>query len=109
MLTEAGELTMHPKDDDDQMMGMADPKKTIGPGKFAGELIETTIDWNSYSKKFDLVPRERLFTELSNYVLQLSKTVNEPLIRKYCDASTREQFIKTVTTQLMSTPEYQLC
>jgi hypothetical protein len=42
-------------------------------------------------------------------LLQKPGKLDAALIKKYADASGRENFIKTVSLQLMSTPEYQMC
>lgn len=60
-------------------------------------------------KKFDSVPREQLLAEISKALLQTTTGVNEGVIKKYTDSASRDNFIKTATIQLMSTPEYQLC
>jgi uncharacterized protein (DUF1800 family) len=108
------ELTMRPKDDDDQMMGMKDqsPLKKEGkkgPAKKGGQIISASVDWESYIKKFEKVPREKLLTAIQNTLIQSPDGINTDLLNKYIDASSRESFIKTATIQLMSTPEYQLC
>jgi uncharacterized protein (DUF1800 family) len=103
------ELTMKPKDDDDQMMGMKDkaiPKKY---GNKGGQLITANVDWQAFMKKFDKTPREKLLTEISNVLLQVRGGINETMLAKYTDASSKESFIKSAAIQLMSTPEYQLC
>jgi uncharacterized protein (DUF1800 family) len=109
MIFASDELAMKPKDDDDQMMGMQDRPAAKGYGKRPGQIIAASVDWNTYFKEFEQVPRERLITEIANTLLQVPDGVSESLLNKYIDASGRESFIKTATIQLMSTPEYQLC
>lgn len=113
----ASELpNMKPKDDDDQMMGKMDstaanrPQNKKGRGEEIkpGQVI-SSVDWNTFLKKFESVPREQLLGRLSDTLLQTTQRVNEETIKKYTDPSSREAFIKTTTIQLMSTPEYQLC
>jgi uncharacterized protein (DUF1800 family) len=109
MISMKDEITMKPKDDDDQMMGMKDkalPKKN---GYKGGQLIAATVDWTSFLKKFEKTPREKLLVEVSNVLLQVRGGVNEAILTKYVDAASRESFIKSATIQVMSTPEYQLC
>lgn len=108
MIYSADELTMKPKDDDDQMMGMKD-NKPKGYGKKAGQLITATVDWDLFLKKFEKVPREKLIPEMAAVLLQTPNSVSETVLNKFVDAGSRETFIKTATIQLMSTPEYQLC
>jgi uncharacterized protein (DUF1800 family) len=111
---------MKPKDDDDQMMGMKDKdadgvddnnavpnagKRSNGKGR----QIMATINWNNYIKQFEPVSRENLVSSIAKTLLQTSTAVSADTLKNYVDASSRENFIKTVTIQLMSTPEYQLC
>jgi uncharacterized protein (DUF1800 family) len=107
------EVALKPKDDDDQMMGMIDmDRKDMGRkgmGKKGGQVISAAVDWETYLKKFEKVPREKLLPAISGILLQGAAPVNEAILNKYIDASNRESYIKTATIQLMSTPEYQLC
>ena len=109
-------LNMKPKDDDDQMMGKMDSTAANRPQNKKGRAEESkrgqiisSVDWNTFLKKFESVPREQLLGRLSDTLLQTTQRVNEETIKKYTDPSSREAFIKTTTIQLMSTPEYQLC
>ncbi len=117
LLKDNDEIGVIPKADDDQLMGMVEDEK--------GQLINLTkknavdnnklrinanIDWQTYVKKFDAVPREKLFKALEDVVLQSTAgTLDKATVEKAADKSTRESYIKTLTTALMSTPEYQLC
>lgn len=104
------EVALSPKDDDDQMMGMKDMgKKKERMGKKGGQMISAAVDWETYLKKFEKVPREKLLASIAGILIQGAEPVNEQIISKYIDSSSRESYIKTVTIQLMSTPEYQLC
>lgn len=115
---------MKPKDDDDQMMGMKDGSARFGNDEMmvlpkagkknndygkGGQQIMATIEWSSYIKQFEAVPRENLLATISKLVLQTKTVVSADVLRNYTDAASRENFIKTTTIQLMSTPEYQLC
>jgi hypothetical protein len=107
LIVDNDEVALKPKDDDDQMMGMKDMGK--GMGKKGGQVISAAVDWETYLKKFEKVPREKLLNAISGILIQGAEPVNEKILNKYIDASTRESFIKSATIQLMSTPEYQLC
>jgi uncharacterized protein (DUF1800 family) len=115
MIYVSEELHMKPKDDDDQMMGRMDSITSGKPdnkklkGNAKGGQIISSVHWDVYLKKFESVPREKLLGNLSSILLQTAARVNEETIKKFTDSSSREQFIKTATIQLMSTPEYQLC
>ena len=114
---------MKPKDDDDQMMGMRDKddagsndenialpkagKRNKGNGK--GQQILASINWSSYIKQFESVPREDLLAVITKTLLLTKTAVGAATLSSHTDASSRENFIKTTTIQLMSTPEYQLC
>ncbi|MEO5681849.1 MAG: DUF1800 domain-containing protein [Chitinophagaceae bacterium] len=115
------DFKMKPKDDDDQMMGMKD-RDAIGNGEtkmapnagkksrtYGGQQIMASINWVSYLEKFEPVTRENLVTAISKVLLQTKTAVRADTLKNYVDAASRESFIKTVSIQLMSTPEYQLC
>lgn len=100
------------KADDDQQMGMKENfKKKAGMGSFAktGFQVRANVDWQKYAGQFDGISREQLFDVLQNTVLQTSRSINEQALKNIVDSSTRENYIKTTTIALMSTPEYQLC
>lgn len=109
MIYAADVLTMKPKDDDDQMMGMADRPALRGQGQRPGQAVRATIDWNTYLEKFEKTSRENLVGEIANTLLQVQDKIDVSVLDKYTDNSSRESYIKSVTIQLMSTPEYQLC
>jgi uncharacterized protein (DUF1800 family) len=121
MLNDKDEFNVKPKDDDDQMMGRPsttlrtdnekdDPKATAMKSlKRLGKPVLVDIDWSLYTKNFESIPRESLQENISGYLLQTKSQVSQEIIKQYSDNSGRENFIKTVTLQIMSTPEYQLC
>lgn len=117
MFNDKDELNITPKPDDDQMMGQrndgsaAVPQKT--PNKKAAAknafAIKAVIDWPQYISKFEAVKREELIPQIKNYLMQTSATDIDKSLDKSIDTGSREAYIKSVTVQLMSTPEYQLC
>jgi len=109
MLGANGELTTKPKDDDDQMMGMEENKKMKAFGKGGGQLLKAAINWSKYQDNFSKIPREKLTATLSSLLLQIPKSLNTELLNGYSDLSDRENFVRTTTIRLMSTPEYQMC
>ncbi len=115
LINDLDEWNVSPKDDDDVMMGRkSDEMTTTRPAQKTAatirkQVINADIDWKPYVKHFDKVGREKLTDSLSSVLLQTKRRVDEGLIKKYSDESGRENFIKTATIQLMSTPEYQLC
>jgi uncharacterized protein (DUF1800 family) len=115
MLNDKDEFNVKPKDDDDQMMGIKnnpddDPKATAMKSlKRFNKPVLVHIDWSLYTKSLEPVARESLQSNISGILLQTKSQVNPEVIKQYSDNSGRENFIKTVTLQVMSTPEYQLC
>ncbi|HSU29468.1 MAG TPA: DUF1800 domain-containing protein, partial [Chitinophagaceae bacterium] len=115
MINDEDELNVKPKDDDDQMMGRyndpdEDPKsKAAKMARRVNKPIRANIDWSGYVKSFESVEKEKLVDAVSRVLLQTKNGVSPDLIRRYSDGTGRENFIKTATIQVMSTPEYQLC
>ncbi len=120
MLGEKDEFNIKPKDDDDQMMGRSstelrmnnndDPKATVM--KAMGRLnipIQVKIDWSLYTKNYESIERESLLGNITGLLLQVKSRVSPDLIKQFSDQTGRDNFIKTATLQIMSTPEYQLC
>jgi uncharacterized protein (DUF1800 family) len=114
LINDQDEFNIQPKMDDDQMMGTINDEETVmtkrnkGLGK-AGKPIKATIDWGVYTGNFEAVPRENLLTAIADSLLQLKPAVPASTIKNFSDSSGRESFIKSVTLQLMSIPEYQMC
>jgi len=104
---------VRPKDDDDQMMGRENTTPSAAPPKkvvFRGSKpINASVDWNQYTNYFDKTQREKLVNSIAGILLQTKTGVDGSVITSYADQSNREEFIKTATIQIMSTPEYQLC
>jgi uncharacterized protein (DUF1800 family) len=102
------------KTDDDQQMGMKenDLKKKAGMNAIAknGFQVRANVDWTKYAQQFDGVGREHLYDVIESVVLQTKPgSVNESAVKGVIDSSSRENYIKTTTIALMSTPEFQLC
>jgi hypothetical protein len=120
MLNDKDEFNVTPKADDDQMMGSStplrknnadeDPKATAMKSlKRLNKPVMVNIDWSLYTKNYESIQRESLQANISSNLLQTKSQVNPEVIKQSADNSGRENFIKTVTLQIMSTPEYQLC
>jgi uncharacterized protein (DUF1800 family) len=114
LLSDRDEFNVQPKTDDDQMMGRNDNeeiKSNRGLQKVgkAGKPINVDINWNAYTKNFENIQRENLVTTIMNALYQTQSTLNVDAIKDFVDLSSRENFIRTATIQLMSAPEYQLC
>ena len=115
LMSDKDELNVAPKDDDDQMMGRGNDEseaKTNKANKKLGKLgrpIQVDIDWNFYTKNFESIPREELMNSIIETLFQTKTNLTAGALKKFVDESGRENFIKTATIQLMSTPEYQMC
>jgi len=102
------------KTDDDQQMGMMEQQpvvKGVGKGALAKAAfrVRANVDWETYCKRYEKVQRQELYTAIMNTVLQPGLSIDESATIAMVDSSTRENYIKTLTVALMSTPEYQLC
>jgi len=106
LINDNDEFNVRPKDDDDQMMGRPDEMKKLGK---VGRPINAEVDWSEYVNFYNKVPREQLMNDMAGFLLQTKKAVGAEIISEYTDNSSKENFIKTATIQIMSTPEYQLC
>jgi uncharacterized protein (DUF1800 family) len=114
LINDADEMNVKPKDDDDQMMGRNnndDKVKKPGGGINAlrRQQINANVDWTLYVKNLDKVTRENLVDSMSKLLLQVKSTISNSVISQYADETARDNFIKSATIQIMSTPEYQLC
>lgn len=114
MLDDRDEFNIKPKDDDDQMMGRKDVNEDPKAGSMKSlsrlsKPILVNIDWSLYTKNYEAVPRESLLANITGILLQAKSRVSPDLIKQFSDQTGRENFIKTATLQIMSTPEYQLC
>jgi uncharacterized protein (DUF1800 family) len=113
LINDRDEFNVKPKDDDDQMMGRSDDEVKNKSGGYkiarAGRPINAEVDWSKYLGFYDKVAREELVNDISGFLLQTKKAVSPDVINQYTDAGSKENFIKTATIQIMSTPEYQLC
>lgn len=120
LINDTDEMNVSAKDDDDTMMGMKradeqmDQPKKGGAKQMKGygggrQQINADVDWNVYVKNYESIPREQLADTIAQHLLQVKSRVSTELIKQYSDQTGRENFIKTATLQIMSTPEYQLC
>jgi uncharacterized protein (DUF1800 family) len=107
------QFDLSPKDDDDQMMGMKEGEGAMrikGFGKInGGQMIKAQISWESYLKQFDNIQKENLTGSIAATILQTHHGIDENILKKFTENGSKENFIKSATIELMSTPEYQLC
>lgn len=71
--------------------------------------VNARINWEPYLQGYAAIAREKLATEIAGALLQKNTGISKSLLEKYADSTSRESYIKTVTIDVMSTPEYQLC
>jgi len=104
-------INIKPKSDDDVMMGNMDDDKMVRRQnkEFAAKGGSAVIDWDTVSKVFESVPREELVQKISDTLLQTQSRLSNNILDKYLDTSARDNYVKSVIINLMSTPEYQLC
>ncbi|CAN5313015.1 DUF1800 domain-containing protein [soil metagenome] len=105
VLTNADELSVKPKTDDDTAMGQ-DAQNGL-PGKF--QQVNAVVDWNKVMNSFTAVDRNNLSAAISNLLLQSRSNISKNIFENYADKSSREEYIKSGIIHIMSTPEYQLC
>ena len=89
-------------DDDDVMMGMGGDKMAT-----RSKMINVDIEWPVYTSAFSKVPRQELVAYMALCLLP-GGMINMDTLTPYVDSSNREAYIKSITVQLMSRPEYQL-
>lgn len=94
-------IAAKPKDDDDVMMGVADktPKRN--------GMINVDIEWPVYISAFAKTRKEELLPQMAACLLPYGRLDME-LLNGSLDLSSRENYIRSLTIQLMSMPEYQL-
>lgn len=114
LFNDVDEFNLSPKSDDDQMMGRVDEqsmKPTAGKAGRVGSMrvIDADLDWKPVYSLFAKTERSKLENAIAGHLLQTNRAVSAELVRRFADASDREAFIRSVTLQYMSTPEYQLC
>lgn len=111
LLHDNDEVAIGTKTDDDQQMGMRDNifkkmQNNVLGNRFK---INASIDWDSYVSIFKDVKREQLLSTIKQIIIPAyTNKLNDELIEKNSDKSSREAYIKSVTINLMSTPEFQM-
>ena len=104
-------LDIKPKGDDDTDMGMAtENRKRLGKNALLIKReIAAQLNWVMVVKNFETTARIALAQTIIDTLLQSKGNVNEKLLASYLNNENRENFIKSVVVNVMSTPEYQLC
>lgn len=107
------ELNVKPKEITPEMGEGQNYKMTMQVNEFLkkqyARKVNANINWAPYIAGYKDVPRETLADQIAQTLLVKNGKIDKALLEKYSDSSTRENYIKTVTIDVMSTPEYQLC
>lgn len=93
-------ISLQPKQDDDIQMGRVF-RLQQGSG--------ARIDWDVYQRQFESRQPDSLLPEISRFILQSSEMPDGRLLTKHITTGSQQDYIRTLTLQLMSCPEYQLC
>lgn len=103
------EVTLRPKDMPDELTNTYSGKNMSDEYvQHFAKRVEASADWKTYMDAFSNVKKEDLPEVVANTLLSTS-SVNKKELNKYTDNSSREHYLKSLTIDLMSTPEYQLC
>lgn len=107
------ELNVKPKEITPEMGEGQNYKMTMQVNEFLkkqyARKVNANIDWQAYIAGYKDVPREQLADQIAQSLLVKNEQIDKKLLEKYSDNSSRDNYIKTVTIDVMSTPEYQLC
>ncbi|WP_246197582.1 DUF1800 domain-containing protein [Chitinophaga agrisoli] len=107
------ELRMRPKDITPEMGEGQSYRMTLELNESLKKLyarkVNARINWDAYLEDFKDIPADKLAGEIAGALLVKNAGASKQLLDKYSDRATRDSYIKTVTIDVMSTPEYQLC
>jgi hypothetical protein len=107
------EFNIRPKEITPEMGEGQNYKMTMQVNEFLkkqyARRVNANVDWKPFIDSFADTPREKLADGIAASLLLRNKSIDRQLLEKYSDSSSRENYIKTVTIDVMSTPEYQLC
>jgi uncharacterized protein (DUF1800 family) len=107
LLDQKDNLNISAKSDDDQMMGMAaNEKNQVGR---MGRNIKANIQWDLYLKNFDKLSSGSLTPAIKDILLQGKSKTPDDVLRSFADGTEKKNFVQTLTLQVMSLPEYQMC
>jgi uncharacterized protein (DUF1800 family) len=104
------EVKLRPKDMPDELTDTYSGKN--GSDQFIryfARRVKASARWDAYLKTFADVEDARLADALGNVLLTGKEKSNAALLNKFADRSSREDLIKSLTIDIMSLPEYQLC
>ncbi|TCJ14066.1 DUF1800 domain-containing protein [Flaviaesturariibacter flavus] len=107
LLNDQDDLNVRPKTDDDTAGGKMEALPAAM--RNGGRVINAQIDWMRYTRNFDGVAREQLFSSIAGSLLQVPLQVPAATVSAFADSSARDSFVKSATLRVMSLPEYQMC
>jgi uncharacterized protein (DUF1800 family) len=111
LLKDNKEFTITTKTDDDAQMGMQEKLYNKMQMEVAKKYrISAKINWDDYIKSFEKVDRTNLLDVIKSRLLQVDTAgLNNATIENNIVKTSREEYIKSATIAIMSSPEYQLC
>lgn len=111
LIKDNNEFAIATKTDDDVQMGMQEKMYSKMQNEVAKKYrISAKINWEDYIKSFEKIERNNLLDAIKTRLLQLDTTnLSNTTIENNIAKTSREEYIKSATIAIMSTPEYQLC
>jgi uncharacterized protein (DUF1800 family) len=111
LIKDNNEFGITTKTDDDVQMGMQEKIFNKMQMEVAKKFkISAKINWEDYIKSFEKIERSNLLDAIKTRLLQVDTAgLNNSTIENNIVKTSREEYIKSATIAIMSTPEYQLC
>jgi uncharacterized protein (DUF1800 family) len=111
LIKDDDEFSISTKSDDDIQMGMREMIYSKAQLEIAKKYrISANVNWTDYIKSFESTERSLLLEKLKTLLLQTNSTsINNIVIENNISKANREEYIRSATIALMSSPEYQLC
>ena len=113
LIQDNSDFNITTKPDDDTQMGMKETsiKTTLRRMDKKNQFnIKATINWDNQLRLLASIKKEALLTAIKECLLNKNSiNINNDVVQKATDTTTRDTYIKTATIAIMSTPEYQLC
>ncbi|MGH2642540.1 MAG: DUF1800 domain-containing protein [Chitinophagaceae bacterium] len=106
----SGEITIRPKDMPDELTDTYTRKNPSDEFvKNFAKRVDVTVNWDSYLNSFKDIPENQLPTAIADALLTDAQKADSTLLNKFADSSSTENYIKSLSIDIMSSPEYQLC
>lgn len=104
------EITTRPKDMPDELTNTY--TKNNPSDEFVrnfAKRVQAKVNWDVYLNSFKDIPEDQLPTAIADALLTNAQKANSQLLNKFADNSSIENYIKSLSIDIMSSPEYQLC